>query len=184
METYIQSTLKKTISRWVDLFFQGELELTHKSRRIIGAVLKIKNYVHPELSQGGFGFSLGVDHGGIVVQWLTPHSRRLLYLLSLCWFRSPLGETPVPPEILVHNKDLTDSWRGKTNLLSRPKTFTAITISKATSICYYNILMIRVFFYCSFSIHHIISSREWISSVSVKRVERTGSSTCSWLSLS
>lgn len=45
-----------TISQWVDLFFEGELEIiTHKSRRIKGAVLKIKNYVHLELSGEGGG---------------------------------------------------------------------------------------------------------------------------------
>lgn len=37
VETYIQTTLKYTTSRWVDLFFQGELEIiTRKTRRIRG----------------------------------------------------------------------------------------------------------------------------------------------------
>lgn len=77
--------------------FQGELEIiTHKSQRIIRAVLKVKNSVHLELCMGGFGLSLGVDHGFIVVQWLTLHSRKLLESPCLCWFGLHWGRNPGP----------------------------------------------------------------------------------------
>lgn len=138
-------------------------------------MLKVKIYVHWEWSGGGLVFSLAVDRGGVVVQWLRPRSSRLLCLPCLRWFVSA-----VPPQILVHNMDLTDSWRGKTHILSRLKTFTALTISKATSICYYNILTIRVI--SILLLRCISSSCEWISSGCEEGWAYTGS-LCSWLSL-
>lgn len=85
VETYIQTTSKYTTSRWVDLFFPGRVRDYYAEKpEESGAVLKVKNRAGG--GGGGFGFSLGTDHGGIVVLWLTPHSRRLLYLQWLCRF--------------------------------------------------------------------------------------------------
>lgn len=127
----------------------------------------------------------GAEQGGI---WFQPWSGSWWHCCAVAntsqqgiavLVGSPQRESPAPPEILAHNKDLTDGWRGKTHILSGPKTFTALTISKATSACCYNILT-GVFFWLI--IHHIISSHEWTSPVSMKMVEGTGSSPCSWLS--
>lgn len=56
---------------------------------------------------------------------------------------APLGDTPVPREILIHNKALRDNR--KTNILSGTKRILVTRVASATSINYHSSVNVRDF---------------------------------------
>lgn len=118
-------------------------------------MLKVKQYVPPELSSGGICFqpwSGSWWHHCAVVN--VSQQEAAVFAVSGLVPVSAGGGTPSPPEILVQNKH---GWRGKTNIF----------LSESFLL----------------QLGNYYSSHEWMSSVSRKRLEPSGSSPCSWLSL-
>lgn len=125
-------------------------------------MLKIRNHVQLELRGGGISFQPWIGlrwHCCAVVNTVTSQREITVFVVSALG-GAPPGDTPVPREILIHNKALRDNR--KTNILSGTKRILVTRIANATSINQRRIVNVRDFWVVFQDVHPAAQSLQMV----------------------